>query len=137
MPDMQRTGHNKHFSLRPKCNTKKPRTYGLGSPPGSGQKRGLGLASTQYAIQKALEDPITFTVSYNPDILYWDQAMKAHDRDKFIEAIGIELDGHEKMGNYEPIPIRNVPEGTKLIDMVWSMHRKRCIKMQEVYKLKA
>ena len=88
------------------------------------KREDLPSASTQYAIQKALEDPITFTVSYNPDILYWDQAMKAHDRDKFIEAIGIEVDGHEKMGNYEPIPIRNVPEGTKLIDMVWSMHRK-------------
>ena len=62
--------------------------------------------------------------------------MKAHDRDKFIEAVGIELDGHEKMGNYEPIPIRDVPKGTKLIDMVWSMRRKRCIKTQEVYKWK-
>ena len=53
--------------------------------------------------------------------MYWDQAMKAHDQDKFIEAIGIELDGHEKMGNYEPIPLGKVPKGTKLIDMVWSM----------------
>ena len=44
--------------------------------------------------------------------------MKAHDRDNFNEAVGIELDGHEKMGNYEPIPMYNVPKGTKLIDMV-------------------
>ena len=63
--------------------------------------------------------------------------MKAHDRDKFIKAVGIELDGHEKMGNYEPIPIRNLPKGTKLIDMVWSMRHKRCINTQEVYKWKA
>ena len=63
--------------------------------------------------------------------------MKEHDRDKFIEAVGKELDGHEKMGNYEPIPISDLPKGTKLIDMVWSMRCKRRINTQEVYKWKA
>ena len=62
-------------------------------------------AATQFAPQKALEDPIALAATTNPDILYWDQAMKAHDCDKFLEAVKIELDGHEKMGNYEPIPI--------------------------------
>ena len=80
---------------------------------------------------------MTFAATVNPDILYWDQAMKAHDRDKFLEAVRIELDGHEKMGNYEPIPLNEVPKGTKLLDMVWSMRRKRKIKTQEVYKWKA
>ena len=32
--------------------------------------------------------------------------------------------------------MRNLPKGTKLIDMVWSMWCKRCINMQEVYKWK-
>ena len=41
------------------------------------------------------------------------------------------------MGNYEPIPLSQVPKGTKLIDMVWLMRRKRQIKTQEVYKWKA
>ena len=95
------------------------------------------MAATQYAIQKALENPIAFAASYNPDILYWDQSMKAHDWDKFIEVVGIELDAHERMGNYEPIPIDKVPKGTKLIDMVWSMQCKWRIKTQEVYKWKA
>ena len=63
--------------------------------------------------------------------------MKAHDRDKFLEAVRVELDGHERMGNYEPIPIEKVPKGTKLLDMVWSMRRKRRIKTQVVYKWKA
>ena len=101
------------------------------------EREDIPTASTQYAIQKALEDPIAFAASSNPDILYWDQAMKAHDRDKFIEAVRVELDGHEKMGNYEPIQLREIPIGTKLIDMVWSMRRKRCINTQEVYKWKA
>ena len=94
-------------------------------------------AATQFATQKALEDPIAFAATTNPDILYWDQAMKAHDHDKFLEAVKVELDGHEKMGNYEPIPIEKVPKGTKLLDMVWSMRCKRRIKTQEVYKWKA
>ena len=96
------------------------------------EREDVPTASSQHAIQKALEDPIAFAASSNPDILYWGQAMKAHDRDKFIEAVGVELDGHEKMGNYEPIPLREIPKGTKLIDMVWSMRRKRRINTQEV-----
>ena len=94
-------------------------------------------AASQYKIQKSLENPLAFAASDNPDILYWDQAMKAPDRAKFVEAVGTELDRHEKMGNYEPVPLSEVPKGTKLIDMVWSMRRKRRIKMQEVYKWKA
>ena len=78
-------------------------------------------AATQFAVQKAMEDPIAFAATTNPDILYWEQAMKAHDRDKFLEAVKVELDGHEQMGNYEPIRIEEVPKGMKLLDMVWSM----------------
>ena len=95
------------------------------------------MAILEFATQKALEDPIAYTETDNPDILYWDQVMKAHDWDKFIEAIGIELDGHERIGNYKPVPIDKVPNRTKLLDMVWSMWRKRRIKTQEVYKWKA
>ena len=68
------------------------------------------IASSQYSIHEALEDPIAFAASSNPDILYWDQVMKAHDRDKFIEAVGVELDGQEKMGNKEPILLREIPK---------------------------
>ena len=80
---------------------------------------------------------MAFATTDNPDILYWDQAMKAHDCNKFFEAVRVELDRHEKMGNYEPIPLDKVPRGTTLIDMVWSMRRKWRIKTQEVYKWKA
>ena len=97
----------------------------------------IPTAESQYAIQKSMDNPMAFAATDNPDILYWDQAMKAHDQDKFIEAVRIKLDEHEKMGNYEPIPLNEVPAGTKLLDMVWSMRRKRRIKTQEAYKWKA
>ena len=93
--------------------------------------------ATQFATQKALEDPIAYAATTNPDILYWDQVMKAHDRNKFLEAVSVELDVHERMGNYEPIPMDKAPSGTRLLDMVWSMRRKRRIKIQEVYKWKS
>ena len=41
-------------------------------------------AASQYTIQKAQDNPMAFAAIGNPDILYWDQAMKAPDRDKFI-----------------------------------------------------
>ena len=37
------------------------------------------MAESQYTIQKAMENPMAFVATDNPDILYWDQAMKAHD----------------------------------------------------------
>ena len=101
------------------------------------EREDMSTVSTQDAVQKALEDPIAFAALCNPNILYWDQVMKVHDRDKFIEAVGIELDGHEKMGNYKPIPMCNLPKGTNLIDMVWSIRCKQRINTQEVYKWKA
>ena len=45
------------------------------------------MAESQYAIQKSMENPMAFVAPDNPDILYWDQAMKAHNRDKCIEAV--------------------------------------------------
>ena len=101
------------------------------------EREDVPTVESQYAIQKSMENPMAFAATTNPDILYWDQAMKAPDRDKFIESVPIELDGHEKMGNYEPVPLNEVPAGTRLLDMVWSMRRKRKIKTQEVYKWKA
>ena len=49
-------------------------------------------AASQYKIQKSLENPLAFAASNNPDILYWDQAMKTPDRAIFVEAVGTELD---------------------------------------------
>ena len=39
-------------------------------------------AASQYKLQKSLENPLVFAASDNPDILYWDQVMKAPDTGK-------------------------------------------------------
>ena len=46
-------------------------------------------STSQYAIQMTMENQMAFAATDNPDILYWDQAMKAHDHDKFIEAVRV------------------------------------------------
>ena len=43
----------------------------------------------QYYLQQVMSDPIAFAALANPDVLYIHKAMKALDRDKFINATGI------------------------------------------------
>ena len=66
------------------------------------EREDIPTASTQYAIQKALEDPIAFAASSNPDILFWDQAMKAHDKEQIHVGSWGRAGRPQKMGNYEP-----------------------------------
>ena len=66
------------------------------------EREDVPTAETQYMIQKVMDNPMAFAASTNPDILYWDQAMKAPDRDKFLEAMQIELDGHKKWATTSP-----------------------------------
>ena len=62
--------------------------------------------------------------------------MKAPDRQKFIDAKKAELSQHETRGNFVPGKKEYIRPGNKLIDMVWSMRRKRRINTQEIYKWK-
>ena len=69
--------------------------------------------------------------------MYLHKVMKAPDCDQFLKAMDKELDNHISCKHWEVIPKENIPKGTKLLDMVWAMHRKRCIDTTEVYKWKA
>ena len=84
-------------------------------------------ASSQYECQKKMDLPLAFAATTNPDILYAHEAMKAPDRQKFIDAIKAELSQHEARGNFVPVKKEDIPPGNKLIDMVWSMRRKQRI----------
>lgn len=84
-----------------------------------------------------MENPIVYKASTNPDIMYYHQAMKAPDREQFVEAIADELNAHIEGNHWEMVPVEDVPEGTIILDSVWAMRRKRDIKTREVYKHKA
>ena len=84
-----------------------------------------------------MDHPLAFAATTNPDILYAHDTMKAPDRPKFIDAMGTDLSQHETRGNFVPVKKEDIPPGNKLIDMVWSMRRKRRINTQDIYKWKA
>ena len=94
-------------------------------------------AITQYELQKKMDHPLAFATTTNLDILYAHEAMKAHDRQKFIAAREARLSQHETRGNFVLVKKEGIPPGNKLIDMVWSMRKKRRINTQEIYKWKA
>jgi hypothetical protein len=68
------------------------------------------------------------------DTMYWDQAMKQPDAEQFLQAAFDEIKTHDDNKHWEVIPINELPEGTPVLDPVWSMKRKRRLKTNEVYK---
>ncbi len=90
-----------------------------------------------YAIQDAMEDPIAFAASSNPDIMYFDQAMKEPDKEQFEQAMLDEVKSHTDLGHWEIVTKKSVPVTTKVLPSVWAMRRKRRISTGEAYKWKA
>ena len=97
----------------------------------------IPTAKQQYELQVQLAEPIFYAASSDPDILYLHEAMKAPDRAQFIKAMERKIKGHEESNHWVLVPKHQVPKGTKVLDAVWSMRRKRCIESQEIYKWKA
>ena len=87
--------------------------------------------------QDKMDDPIAYKASSNPDILYYHQAMQAHNKNEFLQAVIDEVNAHIEGKHWELVKIEDVPKGAKVIDLVWAMRRKQYIKTREVYKHKA
>ena len=97
----------------------------------------LPTAQRQYEIQKGMQEPVVYAASTNPDILYLHEAMKAPDHDQFKKAMDKELKDHIACKHWKVVPRSEVPKGTRVLDMVWTMRCKRHIDTCEVYKWKA
>jgi hypothetical protein len=95
------------------------------------------LHEEDFLIQDQMCDPIAFKASSDPDNLYYHQAMAAPDKNQFLSAIVKEVNAHIENNHWILVPKSEVPEGTKVLDSVWAMKRKRDIKTQQVYKHKA
>jgi hypothetical protein len=74
---------------------------------------------------------LAFKAKRDPDSMYYHQTMKQPDREKFIEAIKKELQGHYKEGNCELFPRAKLPKGALVL------RRKRVTKTGEISKWKA
>ncbi len=75
-------------------------------------------------IQDEMEAPFAYLAKTDEDTMYFDQAMAAPDRDEFIQAVVKEVNAHIERKHWELVPRSEVPEGTKVLDAVWSMKRK-------------
>jgi hypothetical protein len=95
------------------------------------------LHEDDFQLQDQMLDPIAFKATSDPDTMHYHQAMVAPDRAQFLQAIIKEVNAHIANEHWELIPRSQVPQGTKILDSIWAMKRKRDIKTQEVYKHKA
>jgi len=69
----------------------------------------------------------------DPDIMYLHEAMKAPDKDKFVDAMNQEINGQVGNKNFSIILRTDMPAGATLLPAVWAMRRKRRISTREVY----
>ena len=69
--------------------------------------------------------------------MYWHQAMKEPDRDKFVTARIKEVNDQISNGIFLILPATDVPKRVKLLPAVWQMKRKRDICSWKVKKWKA
>jgi len=97
------------------------------------------LHEDDYAIQDAMQDPIAFMSNKkgDADTMYYHQAMAAPDKPKFQEAMLKEFHDHVDRKHFIPVAIEKIPLGTKILDAIWSMKRKRDIRTREIIKWKA
>lgn len=73
----------------------------------------------------------------DPDTMYLHQAMKAEDREQFLQAMDKEVEDQMENGNFKIIPMSDVPKGKLILPAVWQMKRKRDIRTREIKKWKA
>ena len=97
------------------------------------------LHEDDYSIQEEMADPIAFMANKkgDPDSLYYHQAMAAPDKLKWHEAMLKEFQNHCERKHWIPVKKEEIPAGTKILDSVWAMKRKRDILTQNITKWKA
>jgi hypothetical protein len=71
------------------------------------------------------------------DTLYYHQAMAAPDKINFQEAMIKEFTDHTEKHHWVPVLLTTLPFGTKVLDSIWAMKRKRDIVTQAILKWKA
>ena len=71
-----------------------------------------------------LFDLQAFKASSNPDTLYFSDAMKEPDAQKFKEAMVKEVKDHTTKNHWKIILKKDVPRGYKILPAVWAMKRK-------------
>ena len=71
------------------------------------------------------------------DTMYLHQALVQLDRQEFIKAMIKEIHTHQEWKHWAVMPIEEVPKGTKILDSIWAMCRKRKIGTGKISRYKA
>ena len=83
-------------------------------------------------------DPlVTYKAVSDPDTLYYHQAMKEKDRERFQESMLKEVTDQFDNENFTVIHKSEVPKGQTILPAVWQMRRKRDAKDGSIKKYKA
>jgi len=75
--------------------------------------------------------------SVDPDSMYYHQAMREPDWDKFVKGMQEELDAQIDARNFRLCKQSEIPKWAMVLPGVWQMRHKWHILTQEVYKWKA
>jgi Reverse transcriptase (RNA-dependent DNA polymerase) len=91
-------------------------------------------AETDQQLQHPL---LAMAATNDPDTLYYHEAMKAPDKEEFIQAMYEEV--QEQIDNkvYSPVLRSSVPKNIKVLPAVWAMRRKRKASTGQVYRRKS
>jgi Reverse transcriptase (RNA-dependent DNA polymerase) len=84
------------------------------------------------------EDPfLAYKAVSDPDTMYFHQAMKEPDREKFKVSMIKEVEDQFNNGNFTVVPRTEVPDGHTILPAVWQMKRKRDARTGAIKKYKA
>ena len=73
----------------------------------------------------------------DPDTMYHHEAMRQPDKQKFKEDMDKERQDQCDNGNFEIIPMKDIPDEAIILPAVWQMRRKRDVKTGTIRKYKA
>ena len=82
-------------------------------------------------------EPLVFSTSTDPGLMYIHEAMRTPDKKEFIKAMQKEINADAAGVNWVIVDRASVPEGHDILPSVWAMWRKRDIASQQLYKWKA
>lgn len=68
---------------------------------------------------------IAFKAERDPDMMCYHEAIKAHDRSRFVESVNKEINSLQSTNTFTVFPRTSIPEGTQILPTVWNMRRKR------------
>ena len=82
------------------------------------------MQEQQYELQRRVDNPIDFVASTDQDAMYYHQVMSEPDWEHFQESVQKEINDHKSNHHWKVIPIKEVPEGLKILGMVWLDEKK-------------